>query len=192
MVSTQRLRGLASAAFATLALLLLAAPARAQDVPVPHLLLAGGIAFPNGTNVYRLDNGLQLQGALELTFPRHPLALRVEALYNRFGFQYVNPLADCAGTCPREHARERTLAGTVDAVVAPRTGTLPVVPYLVVGAGVYRHENDAVGDVSSGTDFGLNGGAGLRIPALHLFAEARQHQVKNAPNYLPLTVGIRF
>ena len=175
-----------------LALLLLVAPtARAQGARSTQLLLAGGVAFPNGSYLYRLDTGYQLQGALELTAARKTTALRVEALYNRFGFSYFNPLADCVGSCPAERAHESTLAGTLNAVLAPRTPGVPLAPYFVVGAGAYKQDNTAVG-ASSGTKFGLNGGVGFRIPGLHAFIEAREHVVKNAANYLPITAGIRF
>ncbi len=171
-------------ALATLALVLLGGPARAQVGSPVHLLLGGGVAFPNGTSPYTLATGWQLQGAVELARPGVAAGLRLEGLYNRFAI--TNP--DCIGPC----GHERTIAGVLSAIVQPRaTRGIRVVPYLIAGAGLYHHVESPVSS-TSGTDIGLNGGAGFRIPGMHVFLEAREHVVKNAPNYLPVTVGVRF
>jgi len=56
---------------------------------------------------------------------------------------------------------------------------------------MYNHD-DSANNAASGTDIGLNGGAGVGIPHLHLFLEVRAHIVKNAPNYIPFIAGFRF
>ncbi len=172
-------------AVAALATLVLASalPAQGQSAQPLHLLLGGGVAFPNGTSQFSLGTGWQLQGGLELARPAVPAGVRVEAIYNRFAIN--DP--DCIGPC----GHERSIAGIVDLTLQPRARGVRAVPYLIAGGGLYHHVvTPAPGE--SATDFGVNAGVGLRIPGLHAFIEAREHVVRNAPNYLPIVVGIRF
>jgi hypothetical protein len=79
-------------------------------------------------------------------------------------------------------------------------------PYLIAGAGIYNFKlvsgnnvaGPGVGNTgNTGTDFGLNAGAGFDIKArgVGFFAEGRFHDVFNdGPNakFIPITVGIRL
>jgi outer membrane protein W len=79
-------------------------------------------------------------------------------------------------------------------------------PYLIAGAGIYNFKlvsgnnvaGPGVGNTgNTGTDFGLNAGAGFDIKAggVGFFAEGRFHDVfTDGPNakFIPITVGIRL
>lgn len=45
---------------------------------------------------------------------------------------------------------------------------------------------------SNAVGVGVNGGLGLVLPFLHAFVEARAHFIRNAPDCLPITLGLRF
>jgi len=76
-------------------------------------------------------------------------------------------------------------------------------PYLIGGAGIYNFKQVSGDDVAgpdegnTGTDFGLNGGAGFDFKAgsIGLFLEGRFHNVfSSGPNirFIPITLGIRL
>ncbi len=185
---------LSTAAFIVLALALLLAPAaRAQRLRPVHILVGGGPAFPTGSQATFFDRGYQLQAALEAGTGLPPLSLRLEGLYNRFGFTLIEvwpcPPPGCK-PAPRD-PREATFAATLNGILQPSARGLVLVPYALAGVGIYHHDDNAFSYLT-GTDLGVNAGAGLRVPALHAFIEARAHMVRNAPNYLPVIVGLRF
>ncbi len=173
--------------------LLYASTARAQSLRPVHMLVGGGPAFPKGSEARGFDRGYQLQAALETGTGLLPLTLRVEGFYNRFGFTLIDvyPCPPPGCTPAPRHPREATFAGTLNGILQPPARGLALVPYALAGVGLYRHDDNAFSYLS-GTDPGLNAGAGLRVPALHAFIETRMHVVRHAPNYLPVTAGIRF
>ncbi len=175
----------------SLALLLAAAPtAQAQRALPLHLELGAGAAFPAGSNPQSVGTGYQLQAALEATVIG-PLALRAEGLFSHFGFTYTPSLPCPFPGCSPTQGRQRTFAGTIDALLQSPGDDAPLVAYLIAGAGIYDY-SDSADRYASGTNPGVNGGAGFRLPRLHVFAEVRGHVVANAPNYVPVVVGIRF
>lgn len=183
--STRRNDGLRLLAF----VLLMALPldVGAQSIVAMHFLLGGGVASLTGSNPDQLRTGYQIQAAVEASAPGVPVSLRAEGSFDRFGFTLP-----CASPgCPPVEGNERMIAGTLNAIVQPVASGLEVVPYLIAGAGLYNHDNSA-STASASTDYGVNGGVGVRVPGLHVFVEGRMHVVKNAPNYIPIVVGIRF
>jgi opacity protein-like surface antigen len=92
----------------------------------------------------------------------------------------------------------RVIAGVLNANFMLAPGAM-VQPYLSAGVGVYNlrlDEDDDEGDIDT-TEFGLNGGAGLRfnLAGLSTFVEARYHYIftdGTASQLIPITVGITF
>ncbi len=174
--------------------------AHAQAVGWLRFETGGGFALPTGNSRYPLRTGYQIQGAVETNSPGLPMALRVEGLFARFGFEHTiqvpcPPRIKCGEKKGSEHVR--FIAGTLNVLVQPSSPGLAVVPYLIAGGGLYHHKNSARA-ASSGTDFGVNGGLGVRIPKFHVFAEARMHIVLDAsgpletPDLIAVTFGLTW
>ena len=176
--------------------------AHAQAAGSLRFVTGGGFALPRGNNRYPLRTGYQIQGAVETNSPGLPIALRLEGLFSRFGFEHtIQPPCPLGVPCAEirsEH--ERIIAGTLNVLVQPSEEEWPgleVVPYLIAGGGLYHHKNSARA-ASSGTDFGVNGGLGVRIPKFHVFAEGRMHTVLDAsgpleaPNLIAITFGLAW
>lgn len=172
---------------AAAALLLTAAaalPAHAQISSPIKFNVRAGAALPMGDFGDAVNTGFTLGGGLTLRAPLMPVALRVDGDYNRFAFD--TDLAD---------EDVSIWAITANAQVAPALSPI----YFIGGAGMYSM---SAFDESE-TDFGLNGGAGLRIPltGFNTFVEARYHHVftkddadPNSSNtqYLPIVFGVEF
>ena len=188
--------------------------AQAQAAGPLRFVTGGGFAVPTG-NHYSLRTGYQIHAAVETNYPGLPFALRVEGLFARFGYEHSSvvlddgfPVYPVLGALPncdlslvkcpgRGSEHERIIAGTLNVVMQPPQEEWPglaVVPYLIAGGGVYHHKNNAQvsSTIPSGTDFGLNGGGGLRIPKFHVFAEGRMHMVKGAPDLIAVTFGLAW
>lgn len=172
---------------AAAALLLTAAaalPAHAQISSPIKFNVRAGAALPMGDFGDFVNTGFTVGGGLTLRAPLMPVALRVDGDYNRFAFDTDLADEDVA-----------IWAITANAQLAPALSPI----YFIGGAGMYSMS--ALGD--SETDFGLNGGAGLRIPltGFNTFVEARYHHVftkddadPNSSNtqYLPIVFGVEF
>ncbi|MEJ2677943.1 MAG: hypothetical protein P8174_02580 [Gemmatimonadota bacterium] len=160
-----------------------------------------GPALPIGPNPDEPEVGWQVSGALEFGPSSSPVAFRLETLVSRIPFRYMpilpaTPQALGAVPCPtsgcvRQTAHQTLAAATFDLVIRPSAPATRLVPYLIAGAGVYDHYNTAYGG-SNAVGVGVNGGLGLRLPFLHAFVEARAHFIRNAPDCLPITFGLRF
>lgn len=171
---------------AAAALLLTAAaalPAHAQISSPIKFNVRAGAALPMADFGEVANTGFIVGGGLTLRAPLMPVALRVDGDFNRFALD--SDLID----------EDQTIwALTANAQVAPALSPI----YFLGGAGVY---SQSVADESA-TDFGLNGGVGLRIPltGFNSFVEARYHYVFTDEgdvggynlSYLPITFGIEF
>ncbi len=182
---------LIGACLLSLALTLLVSPAGAQSATHFRVVAGGGAAVPTGSNPDKLRTGFQLQAGVESS-AIGPLAVRLEAEFNHLGFTYIPALPCAFPGCSPTDGRERNLSVTVNGIYHPSSAKFEELePYLIAGAGVYNHDNSAYSRLS-GTDVGLNAGAGIGVPHLHLLLEARAHLVRNAPNFIPFTAAIRF
>ncbi|MEJ2185947.1 MAG: hypothetical protein P8Z36_08410 [Gemmatimonadota bacterium] len=150
-----------------------------------------GPALPIGPNPDEPEVGWQVSGALEFGPSSSPVAFRLETLVSRIPFRYM-PILPCPTSgCVRQTAHQALAAAIFDVVLRPSAPATRLVPYLIAGAGVYDHYNTAYGG-SNAVGVGVNGGLGLRLPFLHAFVEAHAHLIRNAPDCLPITFGLRF
>jgi hypothetical protein len=144
--------------------------------------VGAGPAFPvSGLDGYK--QGYQVQGMLSLSLPLLPIGVRGDLLFQS--------LPDEAATAARNYRQVgATLNATLDVLPIP---LFPVRPYLLGGAGFFRH--GATGAES--TDPLLVAGAGVRVglPGLRVLAEGRLQSV-NAEDgrrvTIPLIVGLSF
>jgi hypothetical protein len=149
------------------------ADARAQ-LPV-RFSLSGGLAIPvsNEKDIY--ENGLHVGAGLKLPV----LPLQIEA-----GFDQMR----ASGT----NEDLNILSGGLSLGIPVTPPLLPVGLYFIAGGGVYRTKAEA-----TATDFGINGGAGVRVgvPGISLFGEGRGVVVLSEISklsYVTVSVGIRF
>jgi len=138
-----------------------------------------GPSMPTGSFGDVFQTGVHAQAMLGLRIPLVPVAVRADLGYHRF-------------TSPSPGVADLDqFAGTVN-------GFLTVVPlpvlsgYVTGGAGVYHLSGGG-----SSTEFGVNGGAGIRanLWLIEPFAEVRYHHVfadGGAGRMLPITIGVMF
>lgn len=156
--------------------------------------VGGGLTVPVGSLSNVNKTGYNVLAALSFRAPAFPLGFRIDGMFN---------------SLPTKVTDARTLqVWTVNAnLVANLTSVphAPVTPYLIAGIGWYndRYRVRTSGNTviatgnTSDNDFGINGGAGLRIAlgSSSLFAEARYHYVFTPGQRLemiPITIGINF
>ncbi len=180
------MRKLFIAAFAASLLIVSAGTARAQDVDFG---LGGGVSFPNGNLSDALGTGFNLEALLNISAPLLPFGIRVDGGYQRLPFQDSD-------------VDYEQWQGTANARFIMNTPGLA--PYLLFGGGLYGTRVSAPSPIGSGTfssdwqtDFGLNGGVGLRLPVgpLNGFVEARLHHVfmqGDDGETIPVTFGVVF
>lgn len=172
------------AAAAALVLSAVAAlPAHAQVSSPIKFNVRAGASLPTGDFGDVVNTGFIVGGGLTFRAPLMPIALRVDGDYNRFTIDSDLVEEDVS-----------IWALTANAQVAPALS--PV--YFIGGAGFY---GTSAFDESE-TDFGLNGGVGLRIPltGFSSFVEARYHYVftgngdadGSSTAYIPITFGVEF
>ncbi len=168
-------------------LLALPRPALAQASGGVHFGVEGGASLPVSGSKEDLNNGWQAGALLTFGVPVSPLAVRVEAIYNRMG--QVNSAGDT-----------EVLAGTANLVLSPASLIL-VKPYFVGGAGYYevRTKVDTIFGTGSRNEakFGWNAGGGVAfsIRGTRLFVEARYQRVSTsgrALTYVPVSLGFLF
>jgi hypothetical protein len=137
----------------------------------------GGVAIPMGNEKDTYDNGLHVGVALKAPI----IPLQLEAGYDKFA----------AKTDGNEDFS--ALSGGLAIPFGITPPLLPVGLYVVVGGGLYRHEAE-----TKATDFGLNGGLGVRVgipTVVTLFGEARGVTILDEVNqrtYVTASIGIRF
>jgi hypothetical protein len=157
-----------------------ASPAAAQH---GRLSLGAGGMMPSGAYSTVDKTGWQLMGAVELTLPDTPLALRVDAMWGQAGHQNAVLFPGSS----------KLNGGTVDLVCRLGAPMVPVLLYVMGGVGYY-----AV-NVGGGWDSNLAyaGGAGLSFGAgsTRVFVEGRFISVRasgGAMNFFPVTAGLSF
>ncbi len=174
-----------------LALALLAPATRASGQGLIALGVGGGLAMPFGSLGDVANTGWRAMGTLAVGVPLVPVGLRVDASYDRFGFQRT-PI----GAAGSETGSQSIFAGTVNGTL--RLSPLPLItPYAIAGLGPYHASCSGPATCKSSTHIGYNGGVGIRFGAvlIHGFAEVRYHYVPvpgGSVQYVPVTVGLLF
>ena len=149
--------------------------------------LGGGVTSPTSRLSDGYKSGYNVLATLGVAF------LRVDAMFNQ-----LDDKLDPSG-----HTQIWTVNANLVANLMPRSS--PIVPYLIAGAGYYNNQYRVTASgstiVGSGStsfhDFGLNGGAGLRVnlAGIGVFGEARYHYVFQSgfhSQFIPITVGVVF
>ncbi len=171
-----------------------AAGADAQAPRRASLGIAAGASVPVGDLADAYSTGYHVRGLVDIRgTPTSPLGFRIEAAYDKLGEKDDNS---------REY---RTLSATGNLVLGIPTQSA-ISPYLIGGVGVYNTKAE-IGDIDipsdddneeeTTTDFGLNGGAGLKfaLSGFSAFVEARYNWISRDPNaaqYIPIVFGITF
>jgi opacity protein-like surface antigen len=193
--------------------------AHAQAVAPISVGLAFGSSIPTGALSDRTHSGYAIAGNVVYRFGDTPLGIRADIGYTRYRLTngYISQFQGADGG----HAN--VTSGTLDLTVnTPRV--LRLQPYLVGGGGVYQRHVSVKRTVgaqfiplfdpdfgffsgltvpeqtvqsSTQTKFGLNGGAGLSIPAgfVDVFLEARYNSAFTSSRntaFVPITVGIEW
>lgn len=143
--------------------------------------VAGGPSFATGDFGEPLDMGYHAKVAASFSIPVLPIGLEADAMWNHFDVS-------------ESEESGRILSGSLNAMInLPTPG---ITPYIVGGVGYYDMKgSDADESVS---DFGINGGVGVRLGLVGLggvFAEARLHNIfteGESSRFIPVSVGIRF
>jgi hypothetical protein len=163
-----------------LALVLALFPALAAHAQVVALGIAAGATVPTGSYADANNLGYHAFLTLDAHVRLAPIGFRVDGLFNEM-------TAKNGGDNPR------IWAGTANLVVnTAGTGG----PYLIGGVGVYSWKPVSLLGTSSTSqnDFGVNIGAGIRIPltGFGTFVEVRYHKVMNGSpvQMIPITFGI--
>lgn len=183
---------------AVAATLIVPAIAQAQERPI-RVGFGGGVTVPTSDYRDALENGINGQGFVLFRLPGLPLSLRGTLNYNRFEFKPEGlPDENFDGTT-------QILAGLAN-VTFDLISAGPIRPYLLAGLGAFnvrtRLEEDGVSDSDSRTNFGIDGGAGLkmRLFGLDAYIEGRVANVytdeglvdTRSIQYIPVTFGIMF
>ncbi len=131
----------------------------------------GGAAFPVGRTKDGTDPGWAAGALIDVTSPRLPIGFRLDGVYHR-----IVPSDATATGAINIWGGDFNLLFTIP-------GRVPLKPYLTAGAGLYRVRNNITTSTTvapgSHTDFGLNGGAGLRAEGrgFGAFLETRYLQI---------------
>jgi hypothetical protein len=208
----RRSSSLPLAAAIALALLSPAAgpPLAAQGGPSRGVGLGASVGanVPSGSYGNGVKTGLVVTGFAVLR-ATEALGVRGELFWSRSDIDNA-VIRNVGGTALPSGSQGR-VSGNVDLIGAEGNAVLSLgrsvlQPYLIGGVGVYRRRvaQDVSGTISefrslrnNDTNFGWNGGAGLRLSlaGLSAFAEARYHAVSTSPDrttFVPVTVGLEF
>ena len=153
--------------------------------------VVAGASIPVGDFADFAETGWHAGGLLQWDTPAFPIGIRADAVYHRFGEKNEN------GGSPS------LIVGTLNGVWSfPMTQPYAVRPYLIGGAGIYnsRCRPGAADGCDSETDFGLNGGGGIKVPlsGFTTVIEARYHIIFDSngtvsnSTFIPISVGILF
>jgi opacity protein-like surface antigen len=159
--------------------------AQAQSSSNPFQIGAsGGIAFPTGDLGTATNTGYNITVAVGYAPPAAPVALRLEAAYNEWGFK------NGGGSF------------NIPAFTANLVLPLPAAgftPYAIGGGGLYRPgANTTFATTASENHFGFNVGGGVKLPltpSFETFIEARYNHLTvngRSLSFIPVTVGILF
>ena len=174
-----------------LAAALLAPAARAEGQGLISAGVGGGLSMPFGSLGDVANPGWRALGTIKVGVPLVPVGLRLDASYDRFGFQRT-PI----GAAGSETGSQSVFAGTVNGTL--RLSPLPLItPYAIAGLGPYHVSCSGPASCESATHVGYNAGVGVYFGALliHGFAEVRYHYVSmpgGNVQYVPVTVGLLF
>ena len=164
-------------------------------------IAGAGLSFPMGDFADENGGGAQsgggnfLVGAEWLPTGQN-FGLRVDGDYTRFCTTFCDETGGDLDV--KYQVLNANLSGILDLPVGT-TGN--VHPYLLAGAGIYRHRlhGDDVASAADDavTDFGLSAGLGLNVQVgrIGLFAEGRFHNVLadgDDLQYVPVTLGVRL
>lgn len=211
---------------AVVAVAALAPSAQAQLMNPVKFGVSGGVSIPtsdafdesvNGGPRAKLNTGYNVAGHLGFQLPIFPLGLRADVSYNDFGGKEQR--FDFGFGTGQGQSDVNVFSGTLNAVIQP-TSMIVAKPYFIGGIGAYRVNmktqasadfGDGLvteSDTESSTNFGLNGGAGVRfgLAGFSTFLEARYHYVFNkescgpddeclnrkATSFVPISFGIMF
>jgi opacity protein-like surface antigen len=171
-----------------------ASPAAAQDAAAVRPMtfgVSGGLSMPTGNLGDGVSAGFNVGAHLAFKPAMLPVGLRVEGKFNRFAYE-ESVAAD---------GNLQIISGTVNGIFGVPAASSAFRPYLIGGVGLYNSkasfESATGGATSSGTDIGLNGGAGIEfgLSGLATFVEARFNSVfteGSNTNFIPITFGIKF
>ena len=172
-------------------LALLAPTARADGQGLISAGVGGGLSMPVGSLGDVANPGWRALGTIKVGVPLVPVGLRLDASYDRFGYQRT-----LLGASGSETGSRSVFAGTVNGTL--RLSPLPLItPYAIAGLGPYRTSCSGPASCPSETHVGYNAGLGVYFGALvlHGFAEVRYHYVSMPGGniqYVPVTVGLLF
>ena len=174
-------------------LALVAAPSARAQLPVSFGVSAGA-TLPVGDFGDLNDAGFNFGAHARLSMPLLPFALSVEVQHNRMKLSGSD-------------AKTLVTSGTVNGDYTLGSPIMVAIPYFTAGLGGY-YIKTALRGATAGTtryddvtNFGLNGGIGVRMPLARFstFAEARIHWVSTgdefltgSATYVPLVFGISF
>jgi hypothetical protein len=174
-----------------LTLALLAPATRVSAQGLISAGIGGGLSMPTGALGDVANTGFRALGTVAVGVPLVPVGLRLDASYDRFGFQRT-PL----GATGSETGSQSVFAGTVNGTF--RLSPLPLItPYAIAGLGPYHTSCSGPATCESVTRMGYNAGVGVRFGALliHGFAEVRYHYVPTpgkSTQFVPVTIGLLF
>ena len=159
--------------------------------------LGGGATLPLSTFGDFAKTGFNGMVAVSFAPSSFPLGIQIDGMYQRLKNEDVIPGGRSS----------QILQGTGNLIYKFKTSEESTFrPYLIGGVGIYNFKQVSGDDVagpgvgntgSTGTDFGLNGGAGFDFKAgsIGLFLEGRFHNVFTSgedTKFIPLTLGIRL
>ena len=154
--------------------------------------VGAGVAVPVGALRHDVNPGLRALAMLDLGVPEMPFSLRVDAAYDRLGFQSTP-----VGSARQETGARTVASASVNLTVVSADWERVVAPYVIGGVGFSRIACAGRPDCGVSTQMGWNVGVGMRLGlfALRGFAEARLHCVPKSVAddcYIPVIVGLRF
>lgn len=171
-----------------IAILSVAAPAAARAQASTSFGVAAGASVPVGSYGDAVSTGYNAMAMLNVSAPLVPVGFRLDGMFNEFNLKGGGS------------DKDRVFAVTGNVLL--HTGSALVAsPYLIGGGGWYHESlsfNDPLFGSGSSTDnqFGVNIGAGLRIPltGFSAFIEARYHKMlgNSSVQFIPITFGINF
>ena len=178
----------------------------AAPAPIPPrpytFSVAGGTALVTGEDRDYYSPGFHLQGSVGVALPaRYRLSLRADAMYERVPGRDRSTQRYPGGPDTLLIGDLSVLSGTVSAVYHVGGLQRAVRPYVLLGPGLFRLEQEGVlyDQPVSGAEsrFGVSAGGGVAFPVgpLAAFAEARVHNVfadGGSARLYPIVVGVQF